>query len=700
MNHFSPKWYTVEPFHKLTPICLFHKEQETCVGNNLLQENQKITNLHVLARADLELHKKTKVILQISADDYYKLYINGIFVSQGPAPAYPADYFYQEFDISEYLIEGKNVFAVHLYYQGLVNRVWNSGDQRFGIGTRIIFDEEETELHWRYRITAAYQGTVTGYDTQFLENFDSNKWDENWASVTYEEKGYRPMVVANWADYTFHLQPTKQLKLYKKVPFTCETTDEGLFVDFGEELTGSLEIVAEGEKGQQIRICCGEELLEPKKVRYEMRCNCTYEETWILSGGSCRLEQYDYKAFRYVNLFYDDKVTIKELYAVVRHYPLEEEWCTFTCSDKQLERIFQICKNAVKYGTQEGYLDCPSREKGQYLGDAVVTAHAQILLTGTTEMLRKCIRQFADTDQICKGLMAVAPGSLMQEIADFSLLWSELLLLDYQYTKDKAFLQKYYPVAKKVLYHFQQYEGEMGMLRQVADKWNLVDWPENLRDGYDFELFRPVVADGYHNVINALYIGAMKTLAQIEHILSLPQSFDWENYKAAFIKMFYEEDTGLFCDAKGSSHCSLHANIYPVYFGFLDERKNDVIVKFFLEKGLKCGVFVSYFLLKGMARSGYKKEAYHLIINESEQGWVNMLREGATTCFEAWGKDQKWNTSLLHPWASAPIPLIIEDLTEVLECFTLTIPYQGKQYRIEKKEKENIQYSIQNEHLW
>jgi hypothetical protein len=39
-----------------------------------------------------------------------------------------------------------------------------------------------------------------------------------------------------------------------------------------------------------------------------------------------------------------------------------------------------------------------------------------------------------------------------------------------------------------------------------------------------------------------------------------------------------------------------------------------------------------------------------------------MVKEGATTCFEAWGKEQKTNTSLCHPWASSPIPIIIEDL--------------------------------------
>ena len=59
---------------------------------------------------------------------------------------------------------------------------------------------------------------------------------------------------------------------------------------------------------------------------------------------------------------------------------------------------------------------------------------------------------------------------------------------------------------------------------------------------------------------------------------------------------------------------------------------------------------------------GKYHDAYSLIINESEHSWYNMVREGATTCFEAWGKDQKWNTSLCHPWASGPVSVIIEDI--------------------------------------
>ena len=71
---------------------------------------------------------------------------------------------------------------------------------------------------------------------------------------------------------------------------------------------------------------------------------------------------------------------------------------------------------------------------------------------------------------------------------------------------------------------------------------------------------------------------------------------------------------------------------------------------------------MAYFLLKSLCRMGRYKEAYSLIVSESKHSWYNMVREGATTCFEAWGKEQKWNTSLCHPWASAPITVLVEDI--------------------------------------
>ena len=71
---------------------------------------------------------------------------------------------------------------------------------------------------------------------------------------------------------------------------------------------------------------------------------------------------------------------------------------------------------------------------------------------------------------------------------------------------------------------------------------------------------------------------------------------------------------------------------------------------------------MAYFVLKALAKAGEHEFVYDLINSDSPNSWGNMVKEGATTCFEAWGKDQKWNTSLCHPWASAPIPVLIEDI--------------------------------------
>ena len=74
---------------------------------------------------------------------------------------------------------------------------------------------------------------------------------------------------------------------------------------------------------------------------------------------------------------------------------------------------------------------------------------------------------------------------------------------------------------------------------------------------------------------------------------------------------------------------------------------------------------MSYFLLRGLCKLGRYEDAYKLITSQAENSWYNMVREGGTTCFEAWGKDQKVNASLCHPWASAPIVVLIEELMGV-----------------------------------
>ena len=65
------------------------------------------------------------------------------------------------------------------------------------------------------------------------------------------------------------------------------------------------------------------------------------------------------------------------------------------------------------------------------------------------------------------------------------------------------------------------------------------------------------------------------------------------------------------------------------------------------------GVYMTYFTMAGLMRVGKAELCRELTCDEG--AWLNMIKEGATTTFEAWGKDQKWNTSLCHPWATSPL---------------------------------------------
>lgn len=647
------EWICAKRFAALEPINLLHKESEK--SEMVLPDELK--NIHMLVRRKLNISKTHgKIRLRITADDYYKLYINGEFVGQGPAQGYPFCYYWNEYDVTKYIRIGENDIFADVYYQGLINRAYNSGDRRMGMVAEVFDDDKcilSTDSQWEYAISKAYTVSHTiGYDTIFAENFDSRVKTDKWEKCCIKA-----------TDYLFNPEPAKPLQVYRIKPAYSEKLEcGGILYDFGSEITASLSVTASGKSGETVRILCGEELEDtPLKVRYDMRCNCLCDECWTLDDGECKYEQYDYKAFRYVALIPNGDAEILSLEAIVRHYPFDDDYCTLETDSEILRSVWDICKKAVKYGSQEVYVDCPTREKGQYSGDMVITGSAQVILTGDTSLLKKAIDNQMQSAKICKGLMAVTPGSQMQEIADYSLQFPILALFYYKHTGDKKYLAENLSVCEGIISHFRKFERADGLLENVTDKWNLVDWPDNLRDGYDFPLTQPV-GEGCHNVINAFYIGCVMQTEQIMDILGIKGDNRSSQLRAAFDNEFFNTDTGLYVDRKGSFHSAVHSNIIPAFYGICSKDKETKIADYLMERGMCCGVYMAYFLLKALCRMGKYKEAYSLIVSEGEHSWYNMVREGATTCFEAWGKDQKWNTSLCHPWASAPITVLAEDI--------------------------------------
>lgn len=663
----TAKWLMDPGFAGYTPLNLLHRQ---LAPFHLPEHDQELQNHHMLVRKTFHFPQEPReAFLDITADDYYKLYINGQFVSQGPAPGYSWHYFYNRLNVTEFLQQGLNVIAVHVFYQGLINRVWNSGDYRQGMLAELWIDGSlalATDHTWKCHRALEFTGRETfGYQTQFVEDLDSRLQEKAWREPDYDDRTWQECYENITDDHQLVLQDTPTLQVYTLKPVKVLQLAPGNYqIDFGREITGQFVMTARGIAGQQVEIRYGEELeADGGRVRYPMRCNCNYRDIWTLSGAGDTLETYDYKAFRYVESIAPEGVLQPESFAaVVRHYPLDETRCNFISSDRLLNDIWKICAHGVRCGAQEVFVDCPSREKGQYLGDATITSHSHMYLSGDLRLTKKMLADFSRSARICPGLMAVVPGLFMQEIADFSLQWPLQLYQYYQQSGDFQFLQEMAPVAEGVIGYFKRFQRPDGLLENVKEKWNLVDWPENLRDDYDFDLSQPVVGDGCHNVINAFFCGAVQTVNKIREILGIPYHDEFPELKKAFIQAFYRPDLNLLADSTVSDHTALHANSMALFFNLVPEEARKSVVALIRKKGMKCGVYNAYFLLKGLAGIGEYDLVFELLTSLSEHSWANMIREGATACFEAWGKEQKWNTSLCHPWASAPLPVLIEDI--------------------------------------
>lgn len=603
------------------------------------------------------------ILLHISADDYYKLYINGHFIGQGPAPGYPFQYQYNTYDITHTLQIGDNIIAVHVYYQGLVNRVWNSGDYRQGMIASVQQGDRTllvSDTAWRTLLPDAWgYSHITGYQTQFMESIDARLLPDGWQEFDFDDRSWSSAVVHPHQDHQFQPQALPPVHVETIHPQSVVQRDDStLFIDVGQEVVGQITLDAIGPAGQALEIRLGEELNDDGTVRYQMRCNCDYRQYWILSGTMDHVAFYDYLAFRYVEIHLPLDTDIANIAIQIRHAAMNDDVYTMQSSDPSLDQIFAICKNAVKFGTQEAYLDCPTREKGQYLGDGTITAHAQLLLSGDPTLYRKMLYDFAASCRICPGMMAVAPGSFMQEIADYSCQYPQQLDTYYRYTGDCDALETLFPIAEGIEKCFDRYARKDGLIHRVTDKWNLVDWPKNLRDDYDFDDNKPI-GDCVHAVMNAFYYGLKLYMNRLRSHLGLPLH-DLNALKGAFQSAFYDPQKKLCMDSIGSTHTSLHANALALYYDLLPAEATENVVQLIQSKGLCCGVYMAYFVLKALARVNAHGVLYDLMMDD--MAWKNMLHEGATTCFEAWGKDQKWNTSLCHPWASAPIILIVEDI--------------------------------------
>lgn len=650
MTHeFQGKWISNETLAALQPRNVFFRQLERV---NL--DCSRHRDQHVLFRKRFTMTDTPKnATLYITADDYYKLYVNGAFVAQGPAPSYHFQYNYNEIDLRDYLREGENVIAIHTLYQGLINRVWQSGDFRHGLLCDLVADGQtilsSDESFLVATHTAYTEIGITGYATQFLERYDSRAAEVGFEQPDFDDSSWQFATPSMYSDHTVTAQKSHMLVFEEIQPHSVRQNGNSVLYDFGSNYVGYLCVKASGCDGQMITIRCGQELNEDGSLRYQLRANCNYQEQWILANGDSTLEQYDYKAFRYAHLELPEGVQIHHVSLMARHYPfaLSAPLRSDYADDPTAQKIWQLCINTLKYGVQEVIQDCMEREKGFYLGDGCYSALTHMILTGDDSMVRKLIDDAFASSFITDTLVTCMDCSFMQEIAEYPLIMISLILWHYRLTGDKDYLRTNYPKLTALLDAYRR-EYEHDFLLKQLNKWCVVEWPGNFRHGYDVDIQEGKVCEQAHVSINAYYLNAIQTANRIASLLGLSQYRDVAPLYTAFLQAFYDKEHKLFKDGEMTDHISLVGNSFVYAFAlYPDEQTRQSILALLDAHGMdSLSFFCTFPMLCGLCRDREEQRVRDALLNPGT--WSRMLREDATTTFEGWGKDTKWNTSLFH----------------------------------------------------
>jgi alpha-L-rhamnosidase len=109
---------------------------------------------------------------------------------------------------------------------------------------------------------------------------------------------------------------------------------------------------------------------------------------------------------------------------------------------------------------------------------------------------------------------------------------------------------------------------------------------------------------------------------------------------------------GLLLDGTQSSHAGQHSTSYAIAYGIAPEEDYPELADYLASLGMRQGPMTAHWLLQALADADRPDAVLHLLTNEDDLGWANILSQGATFTWEAWTLDPGSNFSQSHGWGA------------------------------------------------
>ena len=406
-------------------------------------------------------------------------------------------------------------------------------------------------------------------------------------------------------------------------------------VDFGQIITGVVELHVKGEKGQKIIIRHAEVLDKDGNFYPETLRQAKSIDTFICNGEEQIFRpHFTFHGFRYICVEGMEEFTADQFVAGVTHSDMEKTG-DFKCSN---QKVNQLQKN-ITWSQRDNFLDiptdCPQRdERLGWTGDAQVFSWTAAFNRNTALFYTKWMRDVAAESSLEKGVPHVVPDILGQYSAS---AWSDVAVIVpwvvYQIYGDKGILEENWKCMHEWVDYIKNNCGENGLWQsgfQYGD-WLALDKEESAdRTGATDKY---MIANAYYLYVTELVKKTAEVLGKADEAAKYGELY--ETTLDAFRREYYTETGRIVSETQTGAILSL-------YFDLAREKDRKRILNTLLtnianhKNHLATGFVGTPYICHTLSENGEHEMAATLFMKEDYPSWLYAVNMGATTIWERW----------------------------------------------------------------
>ena len=606
-----------------------------------------------------------RVLVRLSADSNYALYINGRLADSGQYADFPHYKVYDELDITPLLCEGENHFAVTVWYYGETNQCYYPGAAALmyevTCGDRLLL---RSDAGVSCRESREYQsGLCKLITTQLGYSFHYDATgDDGWKTG-----GGADFVSAVTVPQVLPLfpRPIKKYTVAAPTEATAMLAEGGthFLYDLGRESVGYLAISVRSKVRQRILFAYGEHLTEDGAVPRILGPRDFSVEVTVKEGHTVYLNPFRRLGLRYLEVFAEGPIEVEYITVAPTDYPLDARG---TPPQDETERaIYDVAVRTLVLCMHEHYEDCPWREQALYCMDSRNQMLCGYYCFEADSFARASLKLMSE-DRREDGLLSITfpCGRIYNEnglvIPSFSLHYFTQV---YEYllaTGDLSLAEEIYPKLTSLIGAFTDRLCDGGV-RGFSGKeyWNFFEWS----DGLAGHLFH-ADPERCEAALDLLLILALRSMGAIAKLIGKEDTYTplIGALREGVRRRYFDAEAGIFYNREERDKASELVNALAILADVTSAEEGARIAALLVGGDARLTpITISMLCFKYDALLRLDPARYRdFILADIRARYVPMLESGATSFWEYGyldAVDPRYHgaASYCHGWSALPV---------------------------------------------